>query len=195
MRVEHQVRDHIALSQAPVFYVENALFNSMFGLLCWDAIFAAIPGAFFHPFQQGPADLTHAGFRARREERFSSLLKQLDNGEYRRTILRNFTAKAGLQSPFVAWGVISEALVALALDCIPPTHLRKAFERILQDVRGNRSGLPDLIQFWPHEQRYRMIEVKGPGDRLQDNQIRWLRYCAAHNMPVAVCHVQRPLAA
>jgi hypothetical protein len=35
-----------------------------------------------------------------------------------------------------------------------------------------------------------MIEVKGPGDRLQDNQLRWIDYCAAHDMPVAVCYLQ-----
>lgn len=37
---------------------------------------------------------------------------------------------------------------------------------------------------------YEMIEVKGPGDRLQDNQIRWLAYCVEHGMPVCVVHVQ-----
>jgi hypothetical protein len=35
-----------------------------------------------------------------------------------------------------------------------------------------------------------MIEVKGPGDRLQDNQLRWIEYCATHEMPVAVCYLQ-----
>jgi hypothetical protein len=35
-----------------------------------------------------------------------------------------------------------------------------------------------------------MIEVKGPGDRLQDNQLRWIDYCAAHGMPVTVCYLQ-----
>jgi VRR-NUC domain len=35
-----------------------------------------------------------------------------------------------------------------------------------------------------------MIEVKGPGDRLQDNQIRWLAYCAEHGIPARVVHVQ-----
>lgn len=35
-----------------------------------------------------------------------------------------------------------------------------------------------------------MIEVKGPGDRLQDNQLRWLDFCAEHGMPVSVCYVQ-----
>jgi hypothetical protein len=64
------------------------------------------------------------------------------------------------------------------------------FERILLDVQANRTGFPDLIQFWPAERRYNMIEVKGPGDRLQDNQLRWIDYCATHQMPVTVCYLQ-----
>ena len=44
-------------------------------------------------------------------------------------------------------------------------------------------------RFWPGERRYELIEVKGPGDKLQDNQVRWLEYCVAHGMPVSVCHV------
>ena len=81
-------------------------------------------------------------------------------------------------------------LLELALDCIPAAHLRKWCERILADVRENRTGFPDLIQFFPLENRYTMIEVKGPGDRLQDNQLRWIEYCATHGMPVSVCYLQ-----
>jgi hypothetical protein len=90
----------------------------------------------------------------------------------------------------VWWEALSEELLELALDCIPAAHLRKWCERILVDVKANRSGFPDLIQFWPAEGRYTMIEVKGPGDRLQDNQLRWIDYCAAHQMPVSVCYLQ-----
>ncbi|MNJ61125.1 VRR-NUC domain protein [compost metagenome] len=50
--------------------------------------------------------------------------------------------------------------------------------------------MPDLIQFWPEQQRYRMIEVKGPGDRLQDNQLRWIDFCTEHGLPIEVCHVR-----
>jgi hypothetical protein len=188
--VEALVRDHLTQADAPVHYVENALINSLFGLLCWDAVFAAVPGAFFHPFQSGPADLLSPDFRRRREHEFRDCLAQLDSDAYRRTITGNFRGKAGAQSPFVFWDLLSEELLMLALDCFPGAHLRKWFERILQDIQANRSGYPDLIQFWPAEKRYRMIEVKGPGDRLQDNQIRWLDYCAEHGMPVAVCYVQ-----
>ena len=74
--------------------------------------------------------------------------------------------------------------------CLPPAHLKHWFRRLLQDIKANRAGMPDLIQFWPAQKRYRMIEVKGPGDRLQDNQLRWLAFCEAHHMPVTVCYVQ-----
>jgi hypothetical protein len=68
--------------------------------------------------------------------------------------------------------------------------LKLWFARLVSDIRANRSGLPDLIRFWPTDRRYELIEVKGPGDRLQDNQIRWLAYCAQHGMPARVLDVR-----
>jgi hypothetical protein len=188
--VEGVVRDHLKQDDAPVFYVENALANAMFGLLCWRAIFCAIPGAFFHPFHRAPSDLHSPDFYQRRAAEFDACLAELDDGRYRDTIRRHFVEKAGIQSPFLLWDYLDQALIDLALDCIPATHLKRWCERILHDVKANRTGFPDLVQFWPGEKRYRMIEVKGPGDRLQDNQLRWIEYCATHQMPVAVCYLQ-----
>ena len=188
--VEIVVRQHLSHDDAPVYYVENTLINSLFGLLCWPAIFKAIPGAFFHPFHRGPADLHSADFYLRRSGDFSACLARLDDGSYQASIRATLAAKHGIASPFVSWEVLGDGLLDLALACIPAAHLKKAFERILLDIKSNRSGFPDLIQFWPAEQRYRMIEVKGPGDRLQDNQLRWIAYCAEHAMPVSVCYLQ-----
>lgn len=188
--VEHAVREHLAEPGAPVYYVENALINSLFGLLCWDAIFAPVSGAFFHPFHVGPTDLFSPAFRARRARQFEECLERLGSCEYRSSILARYREKFGIQSPFVFWDLLNEELLAAALDCIPGAHLRAFFDRLLLDVRENRSGLPDLIQFWVSEKRYRMIEVKGPGDRLQDNQQRWMHFCLENRFPVAVCHVR-----
>jgi hypothetical protein len=180
-----------ALSQpdAPAHYVENGLINSLFGLLCWEAIFAPIAGAFFHEFQAAPADLHAPAFQGRRVAQFAQCFAQLESADYRDTIRRNFEQKTGIQSPFVFWNVISEALLRSALDCLPREHLAACFGRILANIRSNACGLPDLVQFWPAQRRYRLIEVKGPGDRLQDNQIRWLTFCVAHGIPVSVCQV------
>lgn len=190
LSVEYHVQAHLHDEAAPVHYVENSLINSLFGLLCWPAIFAPLPGAFFHPFQRGPVDLLNEDFHVRRAELFAACFAELDDGRYRDTIIRRYVDKWGIQSPFVFWGALSEELLNQALDCLPAEHLKHWFSRLLLDIKANRAGMPDLIQFWPQHKAYRMIEVKGPGDRLQDNQLRWLEFCHEHRMPVAVCYVQ-----
>ncbi len=188
--VEWAVREHLHTEQAPVHYVENTLINSLFGLLCWEAIFTPLPGAFFHPFHSGPVDLLSADFHQRRAQQFTRCLARLDDGSHAQHIRAIYQAKQGIQSPFVAWDWLPAELLDQALLCLPAEHLKAWFQRLLQDLRNNRAGMPDLIQFWPQERRYRMIEVKGPGDRLQDNQKRWIEFCTRHNMPVQVCHVR-----
>jgi len=191
--VEYCVLDCLAGREprnSTVHYVENGLVNSLFGLLCWKAIFAPIPGAFFHDFHYGPADLSSGDFYQRRYGEFADCFAELESERYKKTIWRFFAEKAGIQSPFVVWKLLSKSLLEAALACIPAAHLKVWFDWIVRDNRENRAGFPDLVQFWPAEQRYRMIEVKGPGDRLQDNQRRLLEYCVSHDMPVSVCHVR-----
>lgn len=192
--VERAVVDALSEPQAPVYYVENTLLTGLFGLLCWPAIFEPLPGAFFHPFHNSPADLYRDDFVARRRANFATCLARLEDDSYREVIRATWREKRGLASPFVHWPIVDEALLELALSCIPVEHLRACFERLLGDLKANRAGLPDLIQFMPNAHagtpRYRMIEVKGPGDRLQDNQRRWLAFFHRHEIPVAVCYVR-----
>jgi hypothetical protein len=95
MAVEYALQAHWHSADAPVFYVENALVNSLFGLLCWPAIFAPLPGAFFHPFQSGPADLGAPDFVLRRQPLFDACLAELEDGRYRATIRQRFADKQG----------------------------------------------------------------------------------------------------
>lgn len=188
--VEIAVRDCLHQPSAPVFYVENTLFCSLFGLLCWDAIFAPLPGAFFHPFHHGPVDLYSPDFAMRRRELFEVALARLEQPHAVDYLKSRYREKFGIQSPFVSWANLDEQLLELALHCIPVRHLQACFRRILRDVKANRSGMPDLIQFYPDERRYRLIEVKGPGDRLQDNQKRWLTFAGEQGIPVEVAYVK-----
>jgi len=188
--VERLIQLHLAEEGSEVHYVENALINSLFGLLCWPAVFAPLPGAFFHPFHSAPSDLYSPDFYQRRAALFDECLTQLDDKRYLEVMRSTYVNKFGLQSPFVFWGTLTPTLLEQALHCLPAQHLKRWFSRLLQDIKANRTGMPDLIQFYPEQRSYRMIEVKGPGDRLQDNQLRWLDFCAEHEMPVVVCYVQ-----
>lgn len=192
--VEYVVTQHLWHDDAPVHYVENTLINGLFGLLCWPTIFAPVPGAFFHPFHVGPADLTREDFVRRREDAFEECFATLRDGRYRQRILETHRTRQGIVNPFVIWPVVTEALVELALECMPAADLECLFRRLLRNIREHRSGFPDLIRFFPGStgpgKRYEMIEVKGPGDRLQDHQIRWLEFFAAEGIPARVCYVR-----
>lgn len=188
-RVETLVQAHLSRADAPVYYVENSLICSLFGLLCWDAVFQPVRGAFFHPFQSSPADLDCPDFVARRRSAFEACLKRLENGEHAEVILRTFVQKHGISTPFVHWSALDEPTLQLALQCIPAEHLKLYFTRVLDDLSENTSGFPDLVQFFLGTRSYKFIEVKGPGDRVQENQRRWLQFCANHDLPVEVCQV------
>ncbi|MBL3558611.1 MULTISPECIES: VRR-NUC domain-containing protein [Marinobacter] len=192
--VEWVAMEHLSTQEAPTAYVENTLINGLFGLLCWPALFAPVPGAFFHPFHTGPVDLYREDFVAQRQALFDDCLSSLASGDYKACIRNTWRQKQGVASPFVIWPVLSEQILDLALECIPARHLELMFRRLLDNLREHRSGFPDLIRFHPGHTdpngRYEMIEVKGPGDRLQDHQTRWLEFCVDHGIPVSVCYVR-----
>ena len=177
---------------APVF-MENARQRAVRPAVLAGHLRAAA-GRVLPPFQSRPGRPGRARLRGAPPGPVRRLPGQLHDGRYRATILQRFEEKHGTQSPFVAWGALSAELLALALDCIPPAHLERLFARLLRDVQANRTGLPDLVRFWPGlppgAERYALVEVKAPGDKLQDNQIRWLAYCVAQGIRVQVCHVQ-----
>lgn len=192
--VEWAAMQYLTEPDAPVTYVENTLINGLFGLLCWPALFEPLPGAFFHPFHTGPVDLYREDFVERRQALFDDCLGALASDDYKTRIRDTWQQKQGIASPFVIWPVLSEELLELALACIPARHLERMFRRLLGNLREHRSGFPDLIRFQPGHtdpnQRYEMVEVKGPGDRLQDHQTRWLEFCVDHGIPVSVCYVR-----
>ena len=189
MSVERCVVESLSSKETPYFYVENCLINGLFGLLFWEALYAPVEGAFFHPFQSQPADLYRRGFKTKRTALIEQAFKRLSNEQYKSYILETYNTKKSVTNSFIHWGVLSAELLDMALNIIPAEHLKLIFERLLIDIRTHRSGFPDLICFNTQSKTYQLIEVKGPGDRLQDNQRLWLDYFVKHNIPSSVCWV------
>lgn len=171
------------------FYVENTLFNGVLGLFIWDIVFADRPGVFFNPFQSAPADFYQPEFVAARQPLLQRRLQELCEPRFGAIVKSTFQRKRGIANPLVAWQHLSEELLELALRHIPLSHWRCVFRRQLADLRHHCSGLPDLIAF-PASGGYELVEVKGPSDRLQKNQLRWMHYFARHHISHRVLMVE-----
>ena len=188
-RVEAAVIAHLATDSTQLFHVENRLFNGLFALLFWPALFAPIRGAFFNPFQSGPADLYRPGFIDSRAQWLHEGFAQLQSGEYRQVISARYRQKYGINCAFMHWPSLSIELVEMALAVIPAAHLSAVFNYLLLDLRHHRKGMPDLLALDLVNQSYRLIEVKGPGDRLQDHQRLWIQTMIGQGLPVSVLEV------
>ncbi|CAK4075647.1 VRR-NUC domain-containing protein [Vibrio sp. 16] len=171
-----------------VFYSENILLNSLFGLTFWEAIFAPIEGAFINAYQHRPLDLYHSDFASKRQQAINDALEKIRCGDTK-SLFDTYRAKFGISNPFVHWGLFDEALLTMALTHIPTNMLAELFNVMLSDLKLFRSGMPDLIAF--KDGTFEWIEVKGPGDKLQDNQWRWFKEFERLDVPFSVCYVNQ----
>ena len=154
-------------------YCENLLIPGMFGLIFWSAIYAEVPGAFFHPFQIRPSDLYEADFVTLRQKEFDVCWLALESSEgLLAQALDTYQEKQGIANPFVHWGGLTEDLIRLSVERIPVSVWQGVFRFLLKDLRQHKAGLPDLIRF-PANEGFELLEVKGPGDTLQKNQKVW----------------------
>ncbi|WMS88979.1 VRR-NUC domain-containing protein [Pleionea litopenaei] len=209
--VELDVANHYLSNNALSFWSENALMNSLFALTFWEAMFLDIDGAFYNPFQSQPSDLYEHDFTKRREVVFDRIFSEMqDETLYRKRLLENYTQFYGQHCRFIHWGCLEQrvedwfdtqalescdfvqehssvSLFELALNKIPLSHIAAIVTHILKDPKEHRSGLPDLIVF--DRSGYRLVEVKGPGDRLQNNQKIWMDFFSKNKVPHQVIRV------
>ncbi|CAA0099743.1 Fanconi-associated nuclease 1 [Halioglobus japonicus] len=188
--VEGLAAAHLQQQWQAVHYVENALMNTLFGLAFWEQIFEAVPGVFHNPFQSAPADMYDRAFRITREHSLAARMQQLREEDLETTLVQAYERYQHYECRWTHWRYIPLELVAACARIIPAEHLLAIWERMLFDPQENRRGFPDLIALGAGAGEYCLIEVKGPGDALQDSQKRWLRYFQAHDIPAQVAWVQ-----
>jgi len=191
-RVELRALQYYAQS-GRCYYAENALVRGVLGLFIWDLMFLPIDGAFHHPFQAGPSDLMQPEFVSRRKQAFDERFEELDNSlRFSARVWQHWEQKQGVANVLVHWSRLSEELLSDALIRIPVAHWRALFNRLLADLRYNGKGFPDLVLF-PDDTGYEFIEIKGPGDALQQHQRRWMQYFAQHQIPHRVVNIRYAL--
>ena len=177
------------------YHAENVLWVGLFGLAFWDIVFLSLPGTFFNRYQRGPRDLFRPEFRRRRAKLIEERLNHIESSQsWLNEILDLYDRKRGIANDLGHWKFLSRELLEQSVNLVPRRHLVAIFDKLSQNPGANKSGFPDLILFPAPRRRtatrYELIEVKGPGDQLQINQKRWLKYFAKNGIPYRIIRVQ-----
>uniref|UniRef100_A0A803TSZ2 Fanconi-associated nuclease n=1 Tax=Anolis carolinensis TaxID=28377 RepID=A0A803TSZ2_ANOCA len=173
---------------------EGSTFTTLFGLLMWDIIFMdGIPDVFRNPFQAFPLDLYTDSFYENRREALESrleLLREASAKTLRSWIEDVWSAQEGKASALLGWERFSSLHQAQSLACcFGGPFLSGVFRRLSKDLRHSRGGLPDLVVWRTEDGQYKVVEVKGPNDRLSHKQMLWLAELQELGAAVEVCHV------
>uniref|UniRef100_S4RQH3 Fanconi-associated nuclease n=1 Tax=Petromyzon marinus TaxID=7757 RepID=S4RQH3_PETMA len=173
---------------------EGATFCTLFGLLLWDVIFSdTVPDVFLNPYQKNPLDLYTDGFYENRRELLDERLAQLrgaTGAELQEIVVAAWTAHEGEACGLVSWERLMTLSQATSLVAsLGGRLLAGVCERLAKNLRHNRGGLPDLVVWSSQTLQCKLVEVKGPNDRLSQKQLLWLHELMQLGAQVEVCHV------
>ncbi|NWX52768.1 FAN1 nuclease, partial [Steatornis caripensis] len=174
---------------------EGSTFITLYGILMWDIIFMDdIPDVFRNSYQTFPLDLYTDSFYENRRDVIEARLQQLHTASSEtlaKLVADIWTTQEGKASALVSWGrFVSLQQVQSLVSCLGGMFLSGVFRRLSKDLRHCRGGLPDLVVWRTHTNHFKLVEVKGPHDRLSHKQMIWLSELKKLGATVEVCHVQ-----
>uniref|UniRef100_A0A671FQG5 Fanconi-associated nuclease n=1 Tax=Rhinolophus ferrumequinum TaxID=59479 RepID=A0A671FQG5_RHIFE len=173
---------------------EGSTFSTLYGLLLWDVIFMdGIPDVFRNAYQALPLDLCTDSFFASRAPAIEARLQLIHHApaeSLRAWVAATWRAQEGRAASIVSWERFTSLQQAQDLvSCLGGRVLSGVCRRLAMDFRHCRGGLPDLVVWNSVNHRFKLVEVKGPNDRLSHKQMIWLHELQKLGAAVEVCHV------
>ncbi|KAM5170821.1 fanconi-associated nuclease 1 [Mantella aurantiaca] len=173
---------------------EGSTFCTLYGLFMWDIIFMeGIPDVFRNTYQAFPLDLHTDSFYENRKEAIECRLQLLQESstETLHSLMADvWNEHLGEAAATVSWERFSSLQQAQSLvSCLGGSLLSGLCRKMSKDIRHCRGGLPDLVVWNVQKKIYKMVEVKGPNDRLSHKQMVWLHELKNMGADAEVCHV------
>uniref|UniRef100_A0A8C2QD34 Fanconi-associated nuclease n=2 Tax=Cricetulus griseus TaxID=10029 RepID=A0A8C2QD34_CRIGR len=173
---------------------EGSTFSTLCGLLLWDIIFMdGIPDVFRNAYQASPLDLCTDSFFSSREQALEARLQLIHSApavSLQAWVTEAWQAQQGRVASLVSWDRFTSLQQAQDLvSCLGGPVLSGVCRRLAADFRHCRGGLPDLVVWNSQSHRCKLVEVKGPSDRLSCKQMIWLDELQKLGAQVEVCHV------
>lgn len=160
---------------AAVYYAENVLWHTLFGLLFWDELFesAQLPSG----FDWVPHCLKDRSFRRLFASQIDEKLTVLASGKALPAMLRTVAARWGRPNGIFAWDHVQVEALRTLLEGADPAGVARIVRAMCDDFCDMRDGFPDLMVV--RDGRVSFLEIKAEGDVIRRNQLVRLRQLAS----------------
>ncbi|KAJ3287239.1 hypothetical protein HK104_008708 [Borealophlyctis nickersoniae] len=176
-------------------HAENSIVTTLFGLLFWDILFDdTVPAVFSSPHQVAPLDLHTEFFYEGRREAIESRLLQISEGGFVEILadVDDRERPLGTLCAGVRWNNFTKEHIIEIAECIGGPALSRICRLFAKTYWAHSGGVPDLC-IWKHKTKeFRLVEVKGQGDRLSDKQVVWLEHLMSFGVDAITLHVAMP---
>lgn len=154
-----------------VFFAENTLWQTLFGLLFWDELFES--GQLHSSFDWLPHCLKDRSFVRLFDIRIGEKLEAVRSGTALALLLRTIAARWGRPNGVFAWDHVDVDALRLLLAHASGAGLATILRAMCEDFREMRDGFPDLMLAKDDEVSF--LEIKAEGDAIRRNQLTRLR--------------------
>ncbi|XP_038703982.1 fanconi-associated nuclease 1 homolog isoform X2 [Tripterygium wilfordii] len=173
-------------------HTESGIWLTIFGLLMWNILFSDAPNVFRTRFQTAPLDLETDSFYEVRKDIIESHLQKIQDGMAEEILITSWELYLGTACRGVNWERNSLSELRAVVTCSGGPFLASLCRYLAQDYRSWSSGMPDLV-LWRFHGEYmgqmKLVEVKGPRDRLSEQQRAWLLLLMEIGFNTEICKV------
>ncbi len=154
-----------------VFFAENTLWHSLFGLLFWDELFES--GQLHSGFDWTPHCLKDRSFARTFASQVEAKLAAIRSGQALPLILKTIAARYGRPNGVFEWRHVNVDALKTLLAGASPDGTASIIRAMGEDYRSMRDGFPDLML--AKDGQVKFIEIKAEGDVIRRNQLTRLR--------------------
>lgn len=175
-------------------HAESGIWMTIFGLLFWDIIFCDISDVFHTRFQTAPLDFGTDHFYLSRRDLIDSHLTNICNGMAEEILICSYESHQGISCMGVQWDQYCLSDLRAILACIGCNCLASLCRHLAQDYRSWSHGMPDLL-LWRFNNgdgfrgEAKLVEVKGPRDRLSEQQRAWMLTLMDYGFNTEICRI------
>lgn len=190
--VEAAAARALGSADRPCHHLENRLVLGLFGLLFHDVLQQRCRHRFDAPLQTRPRGSLTRALHLTCAPAFAARIDRLASGwDPWPGLHRTAQRRRGMRDGLVHWPAFDDALLEQLARSLSGRMLARLVWPLCADPERMRVGFPDLVRLDPARQVIECFEIKGPGDRLQPTQRRWLAWLRSIGVPACVVRVVR----